>query len=147
MRKTKTINEMKNFSSKRNLRERNQSLDDRVRNSELFPRIRDAEEQMRKDEMAFVMRLEKKKTKRQQNRSKLPAISSSPKHEKDVYSYFSSHVLNCDPSCSKYMPFDVVHYPKLYNPASTKYMPESIDHVWMLGFQHLAVESSKPNER
>jgi hypothetical protein len=134
--------------SRLTLKERNQSLHRRIRDSEPFPRIRDAEIAMAIEEDAFHKRMEKKEVKRNQKHSK-PSHSPSriipstkPKAEIIAKEYFSSHVLNRDPSCSKYMPFDIVHFPKLNGASAAAHAPESIDYIWMLGFQHLSTNPS-----
>lgn len=133
-------------------KERNRTLDYRVRTSEVFPRIRDAEIGMALEEAAFTQRIDakilKRKTQRHAGRTTVGhspsqrALPKAAKAEVVAKEYFSSHVLNKDPACSKYMPFDVVHFPKLFNPNEATHRPESLDFVWMLGFQHMASTAS-----
>lgn len=127
------------------MNERILSLDTRVRSSELFPRIRDAEKEMTKNEHEFRKRYEhkeylkrisnlreknaKKEKKLQEDRQiKLP---SKPLQRRE---YFASFELTKDPKSSQYMPFDKVYFPKLFDDDVKR---TSIDSMWMLGFQDL----------
>lgn len=117
----------------------------RVRESELFPRIRDAERQMDEAQEEYLKLKEKKKKKRKEAtkslRPKLPPIKTSkPKEAPAEVSYFSKFVVNSDPSNSKHMPFDEVYYPNIFNEDARNAPPHSIDMLWMLGFQHLKNE-------
>lgn len=120
----------------------------RVRESEEFPRIRDAELRMEEDEKKFILRrLNKKKKRRQkftQNAALPPIHTAKPSftQEKDT-NFFTRFVLNDDPDNSKYMPFDQVFYPSVFNQDARQCPPHGIDFVWMLGFQHLDEELSK----
>jgi phage-related minor tail protein len=122
------------------MRSRALDIDRKIRESEIFPRIRDAEKAMYEDEGRFIKRREKKRKKREKqlkesNFSPLPKIKSlSPK--KPAEDYFSGFVLNKDPGCSKYMPFNEVFFPKLFTNSENAHDPHSLDLVWMLGFQH-----------
>ncbi len=117
----------------------------RVRESELFPRIRDLEQKMVEEEGKYLKLKEKKKKKRKEASTALrpktlpPIINKVPKAEKEQ-SYFSKFVVNKDPSNSKYMPFDEVYYPNIFNEDARSAPPHSIDMLWMLGFQHLKNE-------
>lgn len=127
------------FSMQRlSLKDRNAVLGERIKNSEIFPRIRDANASMAEDEKAFCKRVQKKKEKKLKKSLKgvkLPVIPPPVQQKQD---YFTEFVVNKDPSCSKYMPFDKVYYPKLFSNSSTGRAPNSIDMVWMLGFTHYA---------
>jgi hypothetical protein len=125
------------------LRSRVEELDRRVRESELFPRIRDAEVEMALNEKTFIKRQIARKKQREikakgeiSNIPKLPPIT-------DTKEFFSTHVLNKDPSAAAYMPFNEVFFPRLFNPVTEKAPPHSIDELWMLGFQH---EALRPKE-
>lgn len=142
-------------------KERNATLVQRVRNSELFPRIRDVEAIMEEEQQIYAARIENKKRKLlgkparplpPRNLTEKPSPSRPKKTELIAKDYFSSHVLNKDPACSQYMPFDVVYFPKLFNKNEATYVPQSLDYVWMLGFQHLSENASKiasegPNDK
>ena len=131
-----------------------------IRDSEIFPRIRDAEKAALEDEVIFRKRREKKRKKREkllkeqqlgvnrkeqgkQEERMLPTIPSATKIDPVKLDYFSAHVLNRDPNCSQYMPFNEVFFPKLFNLPPDANNPHSIDLVWMLGFQHNATHVSE----
>ena len=127
-----------------------QTLNQRVRHSELFPRIRDAELQMKKNDDDFhkmiaeknFLKKHRKMLKLQeeaQRRKGLLLPKPTPKVISPTKQYFSAFVLNKDPSSSAYMPFDTVYYPKLFDEQTKRQPPHSIDSVWMLGFQDLAI--------
>ncbi|RYH25726.1 hypothetical protein EON65_15315 [archaeon] len=130
------------FSIQRlSLKDRNYTLGDHIKTSEVFPRIRDAEASMAEDEKDFHKRIQKKKDKKKKSLKsgvKLPAIPSPVKHKGTQQDYFSEFVVNKDTSCSKYMPFDKVYFPKLFTNSTASKAPNSIDMVWMLGFTHYA---------
>jgi hypothetical protein len=113
------------------------TLDERVRKSELFPRIRDAERAMEENEANFQKRrLEQRKRRERQHKLDLKALAIQEKPAiVQETNYFTGFVLNKDPSCSKYMPFDEVFFPKLFNETTKKTHPESINSLWMLGFE------------
>lgn len=130
------------------MKQRAANIDQIIRQSERFPRIRDAEREMAENEEAFLKRREKKRKQaerlQRQQALALPEIKSlhskqTPAKQDD---YFSSFVINSDPSVAKYMLFNEVHYPKLFSPISSK-APHTIDSLWMLGFAH---ESTKPQQ-
>ena len=122
------------------MKQRAKTLDERVKTSELFPRIRDAELQMQISEEKYIKRTLKKAKQREiallhrSNVPKLPPVSG-PKQD-----LFTGHVLNKDPSCSKYMLFDEIFFPKLFDPTISAGPPHTIDNIWMLGFQHYAIQ-------
>lgn len=118
-----------------------ETVNDRIRNSETFPRIRDAENSMK--EFSSQWRLLKQY--RANNTSKyaqreLPLIPKSefspprisldcedPKQE-----YFNTFTLNTDKKCAKYMPFNKIHFPKTFGFEDMP--PESLDKLWVAGF-------------
>lgn len=133
-------------------------IDQIIRQSEVFPRIRDAEKAMMEDETKFRKRREKKKKRReklaQQQRTGtkinpiesnnfLPPIKTDTEERIPQLDYFTGHVLNKDPACSQYMPFNEVFFPKLFNLPPDTNNSHSIDLVWMLGFQHDAAHVSE----
>lgn len=156
------------------VRRRAKEMNQNIRNSEVFPRIRDTERLMIEDEILFRKRRERKKKKQEnllkeqengidhsqyqeKNKKRLDSTHLPPITKKTVKSdrngnnntispmksdYFSSYVLNRDPNCSQYMPFNEVFYPNLFNPLIDSNNPHSIDLVWMLGFQHDALHKS-----
>lgn len=151
------------------VRRRAKEMNQNIRNSEVFPRIRDTERLMIEDEILFRKRRERKKKKQEnlfkekengyqqyQEKNKkrldsnhLPPITKKTAKSNDTNTtspaksdYFSSFVLNRDPNCSQYMPFNEVFYPNLFNPSIDRNNPHSIDMVWMLGFQHDALHKS-----
>ena len=115
------------------------TLDERVRNSELFPRIRDAERGMVQNEIEFRKKREDER-KRKDRRSKVDikklALQTDGRAPGQPEThFFTGFVLNKDPSCSKYMPFDEVYFPKLFNKTTQRAPPECINSLWMLGFE------------
>jgi len=126
----------------------------RVRESEVFPRIRDAELKMEEDEKKFILRRLNKRKKTKQKFSQnaaLPPIhaakSSSGQQQNSPHhgntNFFTRFVLNDDPDNSKFVPFNEVFYPSIFNEDARQCPPHGIDFVWMLGFQHLDEELSK----
>jgi hypothetical protein len=125
------------------------SMDDRIKGSCLFPRIRDAERDMIKNEEEFRRKRERLKKHRDKqknhdhkkeaplgaNGKKIPIVQETH--------YFTEFIINSDPSASKYMPFDAVIFPKLFNKISAQAPPEAIDHLWMLGFEDHIQRNSK----
>lgn len=111
-------------------------LDERIRNSERFPRIRDAEKAMKENEEFMkeeyrksVKKKGKKSTKRQPDDGQ-SAQGNAPSAE-----FFSKFVLNKDPSCAAYMPYNEVIYPKIADTCSEcNRVPDSINNLWMSGF-------------
>ena len=142
------------------MRERISSLTERIRNSEIFPRIRDAEAEMIENEKAFKARRRKKaemkKRKRKEALEKERAKASnspdkiilcSPISTKilpslDRKDLFNRIELNKDPRCSKYMPYDEVFFPKIFDTGSRKDLPDTIHSFWMLGFQDHVTRSN-----
>ena len=130
------------------------TVNDRIRTSELFPRIRDAEKEMKEKEKELLEKIEKaKKLKKKKleafkNRHKEEIIITKPWAPKEVLSpesakqYFTSFVLDKDPQSSKYMPFDKVYFPKLFDKDTAAMSAQSIDRLWLLGFQDLAINES-----
>lgn len=105
------------------------SLTDRVRASERFPRIRDVEKLMKEEEeRQFVERVRlAPKGKKKQFRSFQEEHSGAD--------YFSSHVLNSDPSCAKYMDYNEVVYPMMDGKWGADLQPsETLERLWVSGF-------------
>jgi hypothetical protein len=119
---------------------RAQSLDRRIRESELFPRIRDAEKEMVENERAFRKKraIEKKRKEKQRlkdiREEALDLDKPIPLAAPET-GYFTGFVLNTDPTLSKFLLYDEVFYPKLFNNATKKAPPETINNLWMLGFE------------
>eukprot|EP01038_Epipyxis_sp_PR26KG_P005046 gene5046-7043_t len=131
------------------------TVNQRVRTSELFPRIRDAENEIKQSENEFFIQREEKirKKERREKYKKLkkkgliviPASDErKPPKQIPKEEYFSEIVLNKDKTVSKYIQFDSVYFPRLFEKASknnhqgsgiVKSVPESIESVWMLGFE------------
>lgn len=126
------------------------SLDERIRKSELFPRIRDAEANMIKNEQEFQKKRQlQKKRNELKHKMDLKAVALADDHHSPVKQenhYFTGFVLNKDPSCSRYMPFDEVFFPKLFNKATKRAPPETINGLWMLGFEDHVYRSLQPKE-
>lgn len=130
------------------------TINDRVRGSELFPRIRDAEKEMKDKEKDLLQKIEsakklkKKKLEAFKNRHKEEIIITKPWAPKEVLSpesakqYFTGFVLDKDPQSSKYMPFDTVYFPKLFDKDTASMTADSIDRLWLIGFQDLAIHES-----
>ncbi len=126
------------------LKSRVEEVNRRIRESERFPRIRDAEREMADSESHFIKRQVKRAKKLEllrkgevSNIPKLPVLG-------ETQQFFSGHVLNRDPLCSKYMPFDEVFFPKMFNATTSSAPPHTIDQLWLLGFQH---EASRPKNK
>jgi hypothetical protein len=128
------------------------TVSERVRSSELFPRIRDAELGMIKYNKDLLERIEDKKLRKIKKKEEKERLRHLPPHQippKKVVtyvppkSYFTSFVLDRDPRARKYMPFDTVYFPKLFDEDISAVPPESIDKLWMFGFQDLALEENK----
>ena len=133
-----------------------QTVDARIRNSELFPRIRDAELAMKKNEEDFQAKLKakeslKKKKKMKKNKKEVViVVNATPKKEKEIVpqkQYFTGFVLNKDPLCSKYMPFDEVYFPKLFNRADADTGANTIENLWMLGFEDLVTRKTEAQQQ
>eukprot|EP00601_Ochromonadales_sp_CCMP2298_P034343 CAMPEP_0173361026 /NCGR_PEP_ID=MMETSP1144-20121109/20946_1 /TAXON_ID=483371 /ORGANISM="non described non described, Strain CCMP2298" /LENGTH=186 /DNA_ID=CAMNT_0014310509 /DNA_START=68 /DNA_END=624 /DNA_ORIENTATION=- len=119
---------------------RAQSLDRRIRESELFPRIRDAEREMVENEAAFSKKraIEKKRKEKQRlkdiREEALDLNKPMPLPAPET-GYFTGFVLNTDPTLSKFLLFDEVFYPRLFNSTTKNAPPDTIDNLWMLGFE------------
>jgi hypothetical protein len=121
------------------------SLNDRVRGSGNYFRIRDAEREMLKkkahDDEAKVIRERKKKMQhrnimRLQNRNGDESSQSTSGKSRPIPSepsqLFSKFVVNDNPKYSKYFLCDELLFPKII--LANKLGPNSIDHYWMSGF-------------
>jgi hypothetical protein len=121
------------------------TLDERIRQSALFPRIRDAEREMVQNEADFQKKREQQRKRREKQHNldlKALAMKESAQAAQETH-YFTGFVLNKDPSCSQYMPFDAIYFPKLFNKITQKTPPEAIDSLWMLGFEdHIQRENA-----
>jgi hypothetical protein len=133
-----------------------QTLDARIRASEVFPRIRDAEEAMKRNEKEFFEKLKLKESKLRRKKEKLKkkqviiAVNPTIQKIKELTpqkQYFTGFVLNKDPHCSQYMPFDEVYFPKLFNGTNAKTTPETIDNLWMLGFEDFATRKTEAQKQ
>jgi hypothetical protein len=126
-----------------------ETVDDRIRASEKFPRIRDAElttikkkEQLRKkiEDRDYARKVAAEERAKNGNRTPPGGSPSEKKNiveedyiEKDFFSY---HVMNEDPEMSKYLDYDGLVFPKPYE--VTKLPPEFIDKLWVSGFMDRA---------
>lgn len=130
------------------------TVNDRIRGSERFPRIRDAERDMATNEAEFRHRLESKKKKKakeaalklESNKKKRDAVNLD--YYKKVVEptpeeLFTKFTLTKDPKSSQYMTYSEVFFPKLFDPSTAAAPPESIDRLWMLGFQDEAIRKQK----
>ena len=113
---------------------RNIKIDEIIKQSQLFPRIRDAEIEMKTNEEQFMEHLKLKKDK-ERRRKQGTLVTHKAAVVQDQY--FSVHVLNRDPAASKYLLYDEVFFPKLFNEESRKAAPEGIDNVWMMAFRDM----------
>ena len=125
------------------------TLNRRIAESELFPRIRDAELKLKEDEgrleskygSGFVQTGSRAATAQGKigaNRVKIEQVETSE--------FFATHTLNKDPSCAKYMPYNEVHYPKLFG--NDKMPPEILqDGLWMSGFIDRAIRGDDLGEK
>lgn len=124
------------------------TLDERIRTSELFPRIRDAEREMIQNEIEFKKKRERQRKQRQKQHD-LDLKELAMKEKAPIVQenhYFTGFVINKDPLCSKYMPFDTVYFPKLFNKTTAKAPPETLQNLWMLGFEDVAQRERQPKE-
>mmetsp|Transcript_17379 Transcript_17379/g.29368 ORF Transcript_17379/g.29368 Transcript_17379/m.29368 type:complete len:181 (+) Transcript_17379:119-661(+) len=126
------------------------SLDERVRTSELFPRIRDAEKGMLENELAFQKKRERHRKRLERQKKKDLKKDAEEADEQTLPSepsthYFTGFVLNKDPSASKYMPFDEIFFPKLFNKTTAEAPPDAINSLWMLGFEDHCQRNAVPN--
>ena len=130
------------------------TIKNRIRNSENFPRIRDAEIEMKRNEKEFLDSLKEKKTRqkriahKKKEKKRRERLSSSTgaidvvkmRQKQEIIppkKYFNSFVLDKDPQSSKYMPFDTVYFPKLFDKEVSNVPPESLDKLWLIGFEDL----------
>lgn len=109
----------------------NQTLHSRVRSSERFPRIAEAEERLKRE-------IKKQKCNKHRERKKQ---MKGEFYENDIdkssgqMSMFTSHVLNSDPELAKFMPFNEVVYPKLFKEQNEEADPTAVlDKMWVAGF-------------
>eukprot|EP01041_Mallomonas_annulata_P009643 gene9643-20041_t len=98
------------------------NMNGRIRESEVFPRIRDAEDDMREKTRSTLSKNLLLKHKKKQKKSESDIKSSC---------VFNTFAINKDPSISKYMPFDEIIYPKLFNDST--FPSEGIQDLWMSG--------------
>lgn len=137
------------------------SVDQRIHESEKFPRIRSAELAMKENEK----RLKEKYgiiTCKKNNFKKIPGYKKSiqnvesndddnqhfqPKSDlTDQAGFFTGHVLNRDRDIAKYLPYNEVFYPTLFE--DVKLPPEFIENgLWMSGFLDRAARDSDLNEK
>lgn len=119
------------------------TLDSKVRESEIFPRIRDAEKLMRENEIKMKdkydpdpIKVGKSKIKKQKKiKTKIEDLGPfKPKKELDTTSFFSTFVINDDPEVAKFIEFSEIQFPNMYNPNVKNLDPGSIDKLWMSGF-------------
>ena len=104
-------------------------VDSNIRTSELFPRIRDAELEMKIYDKQLLSRL-REVTKKKKKESK--------HDEEPEKSLFVSFMLDKDPRSAQYMPYDRVFFPKLPDMNKTDniaFVPDVMDNFWTLGFQ------------
>ena len=125
------------------------TLDERIKTSCLFPRIRDAEVEMEKNENEFRKKRERERKMREKQHQldlKVLALKGSPKKiaSEPQNHYFTGFVLNKDPACSQYMPFDEIYFPKLFNKETQQAPPETLQNLWMLGFEDHVYRSHQP---
>jgi hypothetical protein len=129
------------------------TIGERVRNSELFPRIRDAEREMKKNDEDFLRRVAEEKhlkQKMKEYKQKMKFEAPVKKKGTNVVSpkqYFTGFVLDRDPKAKAYMPYDTVYFPKLFDDDCTNVPPESIDKLWMFGFKHLAIQNEMEKKK
>jgi len=136
-------------------------IDQKIRESELFPRIRDAEREMIRNEKEFqkkrkklliqqniknntsiqdMLRKNQEKMMMKKKNSLLPLIE--PPQPSNCFTMFS---LNHDPK--NIDPTFDVYFPRLFNDDHTiiKARPDSIETFWMLGFIDHINNTSKTN--
>lgn len=112
------------------------AVDSNIRKSELFPRIRDAEIEMKRYEKDLLSRLKQKKI-RAKKKFREPTKSVFDGTNEDLI--FTSFELDKDPKSAQYMPYNKVYFPKIPDmnkPESSRHFkPETIDNFWVIGFQ------------
>ena len=107
-----------------------ETVNQRIRESELFPRIRDAEAILKADEQQkFRDRVRLAPAARQKT------TTSFKEDFNEGNDYFSSHVLNSDSSSAKYMLYNEVVYPKMFQKWNTSVQSsEALERMWVSGF-------------
>ena len=134
------------------------TVDERISNSERFPRIRDAAAAVKAKQQALRDRVDERDRLREEARQLRLQNAAGGEHGSEVDSitgdyptgkkdpivqedeiengFFTAHVLNEDPEMSKFVPYDSLVYPKPYE--VVKLPPEFIDKMWIAGFMDRA---------
>lgn len=119
------------------LKARYDAVNGNIRSSEVFPRIRDAEKEMRDYNRSLMARLNEKK--KAMKKSPVTADNQRPQ-------YFSSFILDKDPKSAQYLTFDKVYFPKLPDPNNSEcvdYSIETMDKMWLMGFKDESVNARR----
>jgi ribosomal protein L39E len=118
----------------------NQTLHSRVRSSERFPRVAEAEEKLKREirkQQNNRLRVRRKQMKGEFYESELDKTEGQ-------MSMFTSHVLNTDPELAKFMPFNEVVYPKLFKEQEEEVDSTAVlDKMWVAGFIDRAQRDEK----
>ena len=107
----------------------------RVRESESFPRIRDAEAVLKKKaDEEYLARTKADGILKVKNEKKSNPFTDPkmPPREIPDPNYFTTYVLNNDPSTSQYLDFDEIVYPRIFD--AEPMPPEALDRLWVSGF-------------
>jgi hypothetical protein len=134
-------------------------VEERVRASERFPRIRDAEAAMKSHEQVIARKARKQAAKlRRAEEARRERILNPPSQQLQQDSaygseeppmpdpdaqdnYFTSFTLTQDPDVLKYLPYGELHYPKMYHTSGDNAgLREYLDGVWMSGFMDASAE-------
>ena len=125
------------------------TVNQRIRESEKFPQIRNAELELKENEARLKAKYgtEFVRTGKRAATSKGKIGSNRVKVDDAVTSdFFSTHVLNKDPECAAYMPYNEVHYPNLFS--ADKMPPEVLQEgMWMSGFIDRAIRGEDLGEK
>lgn len=119
-------------------------LDDRIRRSDSFFRINEAEKKMKENEdllhKKYAVKQGKKKKKPNSGHAEIAQKNSDETTPND---FFSCFVLNKDPSAAKYMPYNEVLFPKITDEAAAVMPPDSLQNLWLTGFLDRAERDGK----
>ena len=129
------------------------NLDQRIQDSEKFPRIIAAEAAMKANEQRLHKKYGVKKSKdgkkatgsRQPLYTDNPDVDAAASEVVDRPTLFQGYVLNKDVEVARHMPYNEVFYPKLFseNKVTTEFFENGL---WMAGFLDRATRAKDMNE-
>ena len=127
------------------------SLEQRIRDGDRFPKIEEAQAVMKaqkeaKEKARLIGSTGKKKSKTQMMVDAAKAeVAEQMAGSSTKLSYFNSFRVNDDPEVSKDILYDEIIYPKLFND-NEEVPPDAINKLWMAGFLDRAVRDQKALE-